>query len=77
MTVRAITSEQKRAVVERLLAAWEHAPTLRLGQLVTAACERALSPKSDLFGVEDETLVAQLEAFVIDHDMVTAPENRS
>lgn len=67
MTVRAITSEQKRAVVERLLAAWEHAPTLRLGQLVTAACESMTPVPHPVFAVEDYRLVAEVERLTESH----------
>lgn len=56
---RAATPEAKREIVERLLAAWEKAPQLRLGQLIVAATQGRR-----LFHVEDEALAEALEAFV-------------
>jgi hypothetical protein len=53
---RAITDEQKRAVVERLLAAWQRRPELRLGQLLVAG-----TPGYDVFYVEDADLVRSAE----------------
>jgi hypothetical protein len=53
MTGRAETPEQKRAIVERLLAAWLAKPTLRLGQMIDNAGFRAATA---LFYVEDEAL---------------------
>ncbi len=61
---RATTTATKRALVERLLAAWALAPALRLGQLIENATERARHADGeavDLFGVEDEDLVEILE----------------
>ena len=59
MTGRAITPEQKRAIVERLLAAWLRAPELRFGQMLTAAADRA---ERDTFYIEDEALCEAVEA---------------
>lgn len=50
-------------IVERLLAAWLEAPSLRLGQLLWNAHHRLPDPKPDLFYVEDETLAAECERF--------------
>ena len=61
MNGRAETPEQKRAVVERILAAWEKSPTLRLGQLIENARYRVPGPKPDLFNIEDEALVIAVE----------------
>lgn len=61
-TGRAMTPEQKRAAVERLLAAWEARPDLRLGQLVHHAL-RSEAPLAWLQSVEDADLVAILEAY--------------
>jgi len=60
MRGRAKTPEHKRAVIERLYAAWIALPDLRLGQLIECACDK----RPDLFYVEDEDLVADAEAFV-------------
>jgi hypothetical protein len=62
MTGRALTPEQKRAVIERILHAWEQAPALRLGQLVVNAADRA---GRDVFYVEDEALADMCERQVI------------
>lgn len=59
---RALTPEQKRDAVERLLVAWEARPDLRLGQLLVVACEHRTPPRP-LFAVEDADLVAYVEAF--------------
>lgn len=67
MNDRAITPEQKRVVVERLLAVWEKAPALRLGQLMECARAKRKSHhhiSDDFFYVEDEELAAILERFV-------------
>jgi hypothetical protein len=59
---RALTPKQKRDAVERLLAAWQAKPDLRLGQLLVVACEHR-TPPLPLFAVEDADLVAIVEAF--------------
>jgi hypothetical protein len=53
---RAITPEAKRAAVERLLAAWLRCPDLRLGQMID-------NTNVDLFYVEDDDLLANIEMF--------------
>jgi hypothetical protein len=55
---RAYTPEEKRAVVETLLRAWEAKPELRLGQLIENA-------RGDLtlFYVEDQALANILRAY--------------
>jgi hypothetical protein len=52
------TPEQKRAAVERLLAAWLRLPDERLGQLLLNACP------SGFFYAEDEALLNALESRV-------------
>jgi hypothetical protein len=59
MTGRAVTPEQQRAVVDRLLAAWLRMPDLRFGQLVSAAADRA---EHDAFYIRDEALCEAVEA---------------
>lgn len=61
VTGRAQTPEQKREVVERLLASWLAIPELRLGQLIVNAMQAA-APfyGADLFYVEDRKLLAQV-----------------
>ena len=63
MTGRAVTDEQKRAIIGRVLAAWLRAPEFRRGQLITSA---VLDPweETDIFYIGDETLTAALEDFV-------------
>jgi hypothetical protein len=45
-----------RPLMERLIAAWERHPDLRLGQIVSNA-----SPGRDSFNIEDEALVRVIE----------------
>ena len=59
MSGRAETPEQKRAVIERILAAWLRMPDLRFGQLVSAAADRA---EHDAFYIRDEALCEAVEA---------------
>ncbi len=66
---RALTPDQKRAIIERVLIAWERSPQLRLGQLVSnaIAIETAHAEAADrvrrLYYVEDEALVDMLETW--------------
>ncbi len=58
MKGRATTPEAKRAVIERLLAAWMKQPEWRLGQLI----ENSLGPRGPAtFYVEDEDLARYCE----------------
>jgi hypothetical protein len=57
---RAITSEQKRFLIERLLIAWNKEACLRLGQLLSNAVG------DDLFNIEDQTLIDKVETFIND-----------
>lgn len=59
MTARAITADQKRAIVEQLLAAWEKRPGLRLGQLLM----NAASGVAPVYYIEDDALAEAVEAF--------------
>lgn len=61
---RAFTDSTKRAVIERIYAAWCRTPDLRLGQLIENA-SYGLRPNQ--FNVEDERLARDLEAFVKRH----------
>lgn len=45
-----------RPLMERLIAAWERHPDLRLGQIVSNA-----SPGWDSFNIEDEKLIREIE----------------
>jgi uncharacterized protein YihD (DUF1040 family) len=45
-----------RPLMERLIAAWERHPDLRLGQIVSNA-----SPNRDSFNIEDEVLIRVIE----------------
>jgi hypothetical protein len=58
---RAATPEQKRAIVERLLALWLEKPALRLGQLLDNAHAGPL-----LYYIEDEALIGLLEMSVVE-----------
>ena len=53
---RAQTPEQKHALLDRLYAAWQQVPELRLGQLVFSATDG-----QDIFPIEDETLIQTIE----------------
>lgn len=57
---RACTTEAKRAILERLLRAWNQHPASmqRLGQLL-----RNADRESDLFRIEDDLLLDRVEAF--------------
>ncbi len=60
---RAETPEQKRAIVERILAVWEKNPELRLGQLILVNMNGLDDEHAarKLFYVEDEALAERLE----------------
>jgi hypothetical protein len=51
-----------RPLMERLIAAWERHPDLRLGQIVSNA-----STDRDSFNIEDEALVRAIELQLSDH----------
>lgn len=64
---RAMTDEQKRQVMERILAAWIKSPKQRLGQIIMNAVQvgsPAWWTSHDLFACEDETIADVIEAFV-------------
>lgn len=78
MSGRALTPEQKRAVVERIFRAWLAAPSLRLGQLLANAWAPSLS--GDLFYAEDGPLADAAEALVggpPTHDLTPAEVGRA
>ena len=56
-TGRALTPAEKRAVIERIHAAWIAVPHQRLGQLIANACG------GDAFYTENTTLAELCEAF--------------
>lgn len=58
---RALTPEQKRAIIERVLVAWEAHPQQRLGQLIVNTLGRNPAHHESLFFVEDEALAELLE----------------
>lgn len=63
MTGRAISDEQKKHLMDRLLDAWKKAPELRLGQLLY--CVTGCSHRDgSLFGIEDLDLVRSTEQWV-------------
>lgn len=65
MKGRAETSEEKRVVIERLLAAWLKQPAQRLGQLIENATGAAADRKVvDLFYIEDQSLVECVEKYL-------------
>lgn len=56
------TPAEKRAIVERIHAAWCAMPHQRLGQLIANACR-----DKSIFYTEDTTLAELCEAFVEEH----------
>jgi hypothetical protein len=64
---RAITPEQKREVMGRILTAWLRAPDLRLGQLIVNT-QRPPGPGPDLFNVEDFELANDVRRFAKFYD---------
>lgn len=61
---RAASASQRRAVVERILAAWERAPEFRLGQLVgNLFYAEGASPMRGLLLTEDDELARFAENF--------------
>jgi hypothetical protein len=60
MKGRAKTYEEKRAIVERILAIWSSKPELRLGQLLVGAYQQ-VTCRTDIFYVEDERLAELVE----------------
>ena len=63
-TGRAATPEEKKAILDRLLTAWLRSPELRLGQLLDNSLDFAPTPHADLFGIEDEPLLAMVEKHI-------------
>lgn len=59
---RAETPKEKRAIVERVLRAWEQAPTLRLGQFIDNALTTTAG--ADTFNVEDDAFASRCEFYV-------------
>lgn len=55
---RAYESYEKRAIIERFLAAWEEFPDLRFGQLLINSART-----DDLFYLEDYVLAAMVEDY--------------
>jgi hypothetical protein len=74
MQGRALTEERKRAVAERILAAWMRVPELRLGQFISnARAWNGSFPSGGLFYTEDEELAILCEAFAADVTRGRAP----
>jgi hypothetical protein len=63
---RALTPEQKREILDRILAAWLAVPKMRLGQLITCATRGR-----DVFSDEDYPLVTEVEAYVAAYHRTT------
>lgn len=61
---RAETYEEKKQVMEKLLGLWAKYPTLRFGQLITAALHDQHSTVNvDFFNMEDFILVEKVVEF--------------
>lgn len=58
---RAITENQKEEVIKKILNAWKHLDTFRLGQLLIAANQ------GDLFYTEDFVLIERIEKLLSEH----------
>jgi hypothetical protein len=65
---RAITLEQKRDVLSRMLLAWEFSPSLRLGQLLVNALRAHLVRQGEESGSDE--LLRQRLFFMEDEDLV-------
>ncbi len=67
MTSRAKTNEQKRLVIERVLAVWQKNPDLRLGQLLINATSGLDNDHTvrKMFYVEDDALAERLELLMV------------
>ncbi len=63
MKGRALTPELKAQVLQRIQAAWNEVPHLRLSQFLHSATVLQ-NPGRDIFYVEDEELCEELEAYV-------------
>jgi hypothetical protein len=63
---RAETPGEKRAIIERLYAAWLIMPDLRLGQLLENAVPGSPALGSALYYCEDFELVDRLEKYCMD-----------
>lgn len=61
---RAYTEGEKRAVIERVFAAWIQTPHLRLGQLIGNAV-------GDPYYTEDDELARRLETFAERHGVLS------
>jgi hypothetical protein len=66
---RAISSSEKRAVMNRLLKVWEKVPELRLGQLIENVIPYNSSisdskKMDDIFNIEDRILADAAEEFL-------------
>lgn len=56
---RAFTPEEKKQILNRILAVWVSVPDMRLGQLIVCSQYTV-----DTFYVEDQKLVENVEAFL-------------
>lgn len=62
------TATDRRALVERLLTAWDRVPQQRLGQLLDNACRgRATAGATETFHVADSALIEFVEVFAAAH----------
>jgi len=59
MKNRAMTNEEKRAIIEKLYDIWTQVPQLRLGQLLSSA-----SRQKDIFYIEDFDLVEAAQSLI-------------
>lgn len=60
---RAVSSHDKREIIERLFVVWEEHPGLRLGQLLMNACDGAA-----FYMTEDYPLMKLVENFYGTHE---------
>jgi len=68
MIDRALTPEQKKAVLDRIYKAWLASPQQRLGQLISNSVHgHREEDGSSLYFVEDSTIAAWVEDFVAEH----------
>lgn len=65
MTRRALTPEDKRVIMQRLLTTWNRRPAMRLGQLIANSLRKSVDDEfwHELFDLEDLDLIEAVEEF--------------
>lgn len=66
MNVGTYSHEERKAVLEEILAAWDKYPDMRLGQLIANALHFVGNKQKDIFYVREFELVSALKKFTSD-----------